>query len=436
MKSLIVFSMILYFSLSSNLFGQCDTDCIGTNTFLGTGAGRDNSDGTANTFLGRDAGEKNTSGTSNTYVGSGAGQFGITGGANSFFGRQAGFLNKGSFNSFFGANAGQQNTSGFGNSFFGSAAGSKNTTGSGNSFFGDEAGLLNMEGNGNSFFGEDAGRVNDTGRRNCFFGQEAGNANTFGNDNSFFGQSAGLSNNIGIRNSFFGQDAGSENTSGNENSFFGEDSGVENISGSFNSFFGTVSGYLSKGSGNICLGYGAGPTEANQDADLRLYIDVDTNNINGNDDPLIYGEFDNDFVRINGTFEVTAGLTNPSSRAIKGQFTPVNGDEILEKINQLNIEEWSYNHVPGIRHIGPTAEEFHAAFQLGDGTTTISTIDPDGVALVAIQALSAKVNVLQAENIAMREENRKASVENTELKLLVANLLDRVEKLEHANGGL
>lgn len=41
-----------------------------------------------------------------------------------------------------------------------------------------------------------------------------------------------------------------------------------------------------------------------------------------------------------------------------------------------------------IQHIGPMAQDFHAAFSVGDDERTISTIDPDGVALAAIQELA------------------------------------------------
>jgi len=54
--------------------------------------------------------------------------------------------------------------------------------------------------------------------------------------------------------------------------------------------------------------YGAGPSNLNSDASNRLYIDVIPNEfsfLTGNDTPLIYGEFDNDLVRINGTLHIT-----------------------------------------------------------------------------------------------------------------------------------
>jgi hypothetical protein len=47
-------------------------------------------------------------------------------------------------------------------------------------------------------------------------------------------------------------------------------------------------------------------------------------------------------------------------------------------------------------HFGPVAEDFRAAFQLGDGRT-ITTIDADGVAFAAIQGLYTTVQEKDAQ---------------------------------------
>ena len=117
-----------------------------------------------------------------------------------------------------------------------------------------------------------------------------------------------------------------------------------------------------------------------------MYIDV-TENETGSDLPLIYGEFDNDFVQINGTFEVTAGLTNPSSRTLKNQFISLDASTILAKLVALDIQQWTYKTRPDVKHVGPVAEEFYEAFGLGQGDQNISTIDADGIMMLAIQAL-------------------------------------------------
>ena len=81
--------------------------------------------------------------------------------------------------------------------------------------------------------------------------------------------------------------------------------------------------------------------------------------------------------------------------------------EILSKINALEITEWNYKmESPEVKHIGPFAEEFHAQFGLnGSDNTMISTTDPSGVALVGVQALTEQVEELKAENVDLRAEN-------------------------------
>lgn len=44
-----------------------------------------------------------------------------------------------------------------------------------------------------------------------------------------------------------------------------------------------------------------------------------------------------------------------------------------------------------VEHYGPTAQDFHAAFGLGDDDTLIGTQDAGGVALAAIQGLNTKL---------------------------------------------
>ncbi len=71
---------------------------------------------------------------------------------------------------------------------------------------------------------------------------------------------------------------------------------------------------------------------------------------------------------------------------------------MLEKVAALPIETWNYKtQDDNIRHIGPMAQDFRAAFGLGEDDKTISTVDPDGVALAAIVGLYALVKDQQAE---------------------------------------
>ncbi|MBU1783709.1 tail fiber domain-containing protein, partial [Patescibacteria group bacterium] len=94
-----------------------------------------------------------------------------------------------------------------------------------------------------------------------------------------------------------------------------------------------------------------------------------------------------------GAYVTTGGVwTNASDRNMKENFTIFNDDDILKKIQQLSITEWNYkNESSQIKHIGPVAQDFYGLFNLGDSNTSISTIDPAGIALVGIKALSNRL---------------------------------------------
>jgi hypothetical protein len=106
----------------------------------------------------------------------------------------------------------------------------------------------------------------------------------------------------------------------------------------------------------------------------------------------------------------TRGAINPpSDRNVKDNFKEVNATDILAKVNALPITRWNYRDDPATEHIGPVAQDFHAAFGLGTDDKHIATVDADGVALAAIQGLNQKLDKLETEL------NRKES-ENKELK--------------------
>ncbi len=64
------------------------------------------------------------------------------------------------------------------------------------------------------------------------------------------------------------------------------------------------------------------------------------------------------------------------------------GQSLLARLNEIPIETWNYKtQDDSIRHLGPMAQDFLAAFGLGSDDKHISTVDADGVALAAIQEL-------------------------------------------------
>jgi trimeric autotransporter adhesin len=129
---------------------------------------------------------------------------------------------------------------------------------------------------------------------------------------------------------------------------------------------------------------------------------------------------------------VTAGgtWTNSSDADAKTDFQPVNPDEILAGVVQMPITYWEYKNDQGVRHLGPTAQDFAAAFQLGHGDKTISTVDVNGVALAAIQALYARQTALETENAELRRlAERNAELEDR-LAALESLLIDHGQMAE------
>ncbi len=101
----------------------------------------------------------------------------------------------------------------------------------------------------------------------------------------------------------------------------------------------------------------------------------------------------------------TLGTVNPpSDRNLKQDFTSVDGRDILARLTAMPMHTWAYRNNPDVRHIGPTAQDFQAAFGVGASDTSIATVDADGVALAAIQALAKRNEELMRENEALRAE--------------------------------
>jgi hypothetical protein len=106
-----------------------------------------------------------------------------------------------------------------------------------------------------------------------------------------------------------------------------------------------------------------------------------------------------------GAHLTSAGVwTNSSDRALKRDITSVDGRLILATLVDVPLHEWTSVAEPdGVRHLGPMAQDFHAAFGLGASDSHIGTVDADGVALAAIQGLYALVLERDATIAALHE---------------------------------
>ncbi len=125
----------------------------------------------------------------------------------------------------------------------------------------------------------------------------------------------------------------------------------------------------------------------------------------------------------------TAGVTLPagggswnslSDRNMKANFAAVDPRAILRGVLALPISTWNYkSQDASVRHIGPMAQDFFAAFKVGEGDKTISTIDPDGVALAAIQGLNEELKDRDAKIGALQQQLRQQQNQIDGLKKLL-----------------
>ncbi len=334
------------------------------NVFIGDDAGKDNISGSRNVFIGEDAGSDNTSGSYNVFIGEDAGEDNESGDSNVFIGYEAGDgLYAGDNNILIGYGAGNNidstnyNTclgyyageylSGDYNTFIGSSAGQDADNGEKNVGLGYNAGYDN-NGNFNTFLGSFAGYSNDADK-NVFVGYEAGYENFSGLSNSFLGFQSGKNNRSGRFNSFFGNEAGLNNKSGSSNVFMGSSSGKANLSGGSQVFIGNGAGSSSEaGFHSVCIGTAAGLFDTlisssvyvghnagtlaianqgsrsgnvflgnfagyNHTGSNKLFI---SNSSVDSTQALVYGEFNNNILRVNADLHIAANASTGNSRVL------------------------------------------------------------------------------------------------------------------------
>ena len=88
--------------------------------------------------------------------------------------------------------------------------------------------------------------------------------------------------------------------------------------------------------------------------------------------------------------------TNASDRNRKENIREIDPVAIVEKVAALPVSDWNYRaEADEVRHIGPMAQDFHAAFGFGGSAKSIATVDADGVALASVKGL---YQMIQAKN--------------------------------------
>jgi hypothetical protein len=147
--------------------------------------------------------------------------------------------------------------------------------------------------------------------------------------------------------------------------------------------------------------------------------------------------------RNNGTVQTPVGVQlTPGGNAWavlsdstkKERVVLADGHRFLERLNRLRLGSWNYRGQDPrtMRHYGPMAQDFYAAFghdALGTigNDTTINQADFDGVNLIALQALYRQVLDLKAENAQLRQQVRQTQ---QRAEASTATLEQRLRRLE------
>ena len=114
-----------------------------------------------------------------------------------------------------------------------------------------------------------------------------------------------------------------------------------------------------------------------------------------------------------------------SDRNLKENISPIDGKEVLTRLAGIPVSSWNYkNQGPSIRHIGPMAQDFQAAFNVGESDRFINMVDSGGVALASIQGL---YSILQEKD----KEIRSLKNENLELKEEIRDIGKRLAAIEN-----
>jgi trimeric autotransporter adhesin len=280
-------------------------------------------------------GNPNTAtGNMNTSFGAAALNPALTGNRNSAFGANAlNAITTGTLNVAVGERSMFLNTTGSFNTAIGVGTLYSNVSGDSNTAIGRNA-LTTNTSSSNTAIGRNALQANSTGDFNTGIGRDSMFTNVNGAQNAAVGVNSLYLNSSGGFNTGMGVQSLRSNSAGNNNAALGYQSGFSST-GSNNVFLGNQAGYLNTGASGVFIGNQAGYNETGSN---KLYIE----NSNANaDNTLIYGEFDNNIVRVNGTLQISNpatanGYALPIVRGTAGQVLQTDGAGGTSWANSLN----------------------------------------------------------------------------------------------------
>jgi hypothetical protein len=126
-----------------------------------------------------------------------------------------------------------------------------------------------------------------------------------------------------------------------------------------------------------------------------------------------------------------ANVSCSSDRNAKENMEALDSADILAKVASLPISRWSFKQDNSTRHIGPMAQDFYSAFNVGSDDKHIGIIDEGGVALAAIQGLNQKVEEKEAEMQGLDDRLEAKEVEIQRLNQKLETKDEQIQELAH-----
>jgi hypothetical protein len=197
-----------------------------------------------------------------------------------------------------------------------------------------DGGKMTVTNSSNSVYvGNSAGQGDNlsTVLGNTAIGTNSMVSNASGYSNTAVGYEAMRMNNVSgaAENTVVGAWALRNNTTGVDNAVLGSGGGISNVGGSRNTFVGRFAGRYNNGSNNVFLGNRAGQDETGSD---KLYISNSNTTA-----PLIYGDFANHLLKVNGTLNVNDAYNLPTTVGTANQVLQTNGAGQTNWVNATSL---------------------------------------------------------------------------------------------------
>jgi hypothetical protein len=202
-----------------------------------------------------------------------------------------------------------------------------------------------------------------------------------------------------------------------------------------NGNFGVAIGLQNSASGQFSVAIGKNARTANRQGSIVL-----GDGCAGFSSDSVYPTANNQFIargcggikfftsqNLSSGVQIAAGggsWSSVSDRNRKEHFLDLDGEDVLSRLRNVPVSTWNYiAQEDSVRHMGPMAQDFAAAFGLGEDSLMINTVDIDGVNMAGVKALTTRTDALRTENEQLRAENARQAAQ-------IADLRARMERLE------